>query len=260
MSKKLVFCLMSLFMALNANATSVSVLQGDNFRNDLGYRGTRTTYTIENFSVWEYGTVFFYYDLTDPTGRDQGPKYYSNQFFGGIAPTVSLSKVFNRKIGTGFLQDISLRAEMENGSGTGQFNFQNYFYGLQFDLAVPGFDFFSLNTVARDNPRVHGVGFQLGLFWQSTFDYGPWSKFKFTGFLAASPWDGNGNRETGGPGADRYGRFLTTQPQLLYDIGYGLTGKPNQIETGVEYAYFLNRFQQYEKHEKSIQWMVKVSF
>jgi nucleoside-specific outer membrane channel protein Tsx len=257
---KSVLWLLAIIVTLEVQAVSVSVLKGDHFRNDLGYRSTRTTYTIENFSVWEYGTVFFYYDITDPTGRDQGPKYFSNQYFGGISPTLSLSKVLNRQVGLGFIKDISLRAEMENGSGTGQFNFQNYFYGLQYDLTVPGFDFFSLNTVFRDNPRVHGVGLQIGAFWQSTFDYGPWKKFKFTGFLATSPWDGNNNRKQGGPGTDRYGRYLTTQPQLLYDIGYGYTGKPNRIEIGVEYAYFLNRFQQQEKHERAIQWMGKFTF
>jgi nucleoside-specific outer membrane channel protein Tsx len=251
--------LMCLLTSLSASAVSVSFLKGDNFRNDLGYRSTKTTMTLENFAIWEYGTVFFYYDLTEPTGRDAGQKYYSNQFFGGIAPTFSLTKLTGREWQAGFLRDVSIRVEIENGSGDGEFNFQNYFYGLQYDFAVPGFDFFSFNTVFRDNPAVHGVGFQLGMFWQMSWDYGPWSKFKFTGFLATSPWDGNANNKKN-PVADPFGRFLTTQPQLLYDLGYGLWNKPNRMEVGVEYAYFLNRFQQYGKDEKSLQYMVKLTY
>ncbi len=250
-------------MTTAAQAVSVSYLRGSGFRKDLGYKTTKEIVTIENFSMWEYGTVFFYYDITEPRGRDSGTgskAYYSNQYFGGISPTFSLSKMLNKQVSYGFIKDVSIRLEMEQGSGDGKFNFQNYFYGLQYDLAVPGFDFFSLNTVARDNPRVHGVGLQIGLFWQATHEWNRYSRFKFTGFLAASPWDGNNNRKSGGPGADRFGRYLTSQPQFLYDIGYALTGKPNRIETGIEYAYFLNRYQQYQKDEKVVQYMAKFTF
>jgi nucleoside-specific outer membrane channel protein Tsx len=240
-------------------AVSVSVLKGDNFRDDLGARSSRTTLTIESFSVWEYGTVFFYYDITEPTGRDQGPKYYSNQFFGGIAPTFSLSKLTGKDWKAGIIQDVSIRLELENGSGNGSAAFQNYFYGLQADLLVPGFDFLSVNAVLRDNPRVSGVGVQLGMFWQSTWEYGFWKRFKFTGFLATSPWDGNNNNNDFAL-LDPKGRFLTAQPQFLWDLGYGLHRRPNLLEVGFEYAYFLNRYQFYRRDEKSLQAMVKFSF
>jgi nucleoside-specific outer membrane channel protein Tsx len=157
------------------------------------------------------------------------------------------------------VKDVSIRLEIENGSGNGSNNFQNYFYGLQYDLLVPGFDFLSLNTVLRDNPNDPGVGMQIGGFWQMTWDYGRWNRYKFTGFFAASPWDGDQD-------SDKYsffatkGRYLTTQPQLLYDLGYGLWGKQNRLEVGFEYAYFLNRFQLKNKDEKVLQYMVKISF
>lgn len=247
-------------MTTAVQAVTVTYLNGSGYRGDLGYKKTHETITIENFAVWEYGSVFFYYDITEPRGRDQGPKYYSNQFFGGISPTFSLSKILNKQVGYGFIKDVSIRTELENGSGNGQFNFQNYFYGLQYDLAVPGFDFVALNTVVRDNPRVHGVGFQIGMFWQATHEWGPKSRFKFTGFFATSPWNGNNNRKRGGPGTDNLGRFFTGQPQLLYDVGYAFTGKPNRIEVGIEYAYFLNRFQQYQKDEKVVQYIAKFTF
>lgn len=260
MLKKLSVLFLGLFFSMSVLATSISVLKGSDFRNDQGARSTRTTLTIENFSVWEYGTVFFYYDITEPTGRDRGPKYYSNQFFGGISPTVSLSKITGRDLSyDGILRDVSLRFEIENGSANGTFNFQNYFYGLQYDLIVPGFDFFSLNTVFRDNPEVHGVGFQIGMFWQATWEYSRYYRFKFTGFIATSPWDGNANNKKN-PGADPYGRFLSSQPQLLYDLGYAVRGKKDSLEIGFEYAYYLNRFQAYNTDEKSLQAMVKLSF
>lgn len=267
MQKKVFPILVGLFTSLAAQAVSVSFLKGNNFRDDLGYRRDKVTMTIENFSVWEYGNVFFYYDITEPFNKDNGlnnqgqpsrqPKF-SNQFFGGISPTFSLTKMTGADWSFGFIKDVSIRLELENGSGNGTSNFRNYFYGLQYDLAIPGFDFAMLNTVLRDNPNDAGVGFQIGGFWQMSWDYGPWRRFKFTGFFATSPWDGDQSFKN--KAFAKRGRYLTTQPQLLYDIGYGLTGKPNRIETGFEYAYFINRFQLKNKDEKALQAMVKFSF
>ncbi len=266
MQTKTILGLLALILSSAASAVSVSFLKGDNFRDDLGYRQDKTTMTIENFSVWELGSVFFYYDITEPTTDDKDPdlhdfdsKPVSNQFFGGISTALSLSKITNKNFSYGPLKDLSIRLELENGSGNGVNNFQNYFYGLQYDIAVPGFDFFSLNTVLRDNPNDAGVGFQIGMFWQMTWDYGRWNRYKFTGFLAASPWDGDQDSEKYSFFA-KNGRYLTTQPQLLYDLGYGLWGKQNRLEVGLEYAYFINRFQLKETDEMCLQYMVKMSF
>lgn len=246
-----------LITSFSAQAVSFSLLKGNGFRDDLGYRSDKTTLTIENFTMWELGTVFFYYDITEPTTDDAGPNY-SNQFFGGISPTFSLTKMTGKEWSYGIIRDVSIRVEYESGSGNGAYNFRNYFYGLQYDLSIPGFDFFALNTVLRDSPLSEGVGWQLGAFWQMSWDYGPWKKIRFTGFLATSPVDGD--VDPGLPGFSKRGRFLTSQPQLLYDVGQGLWNKPNRFEVGFEYAYFLNRFQQDGKDEKVLQYMTKVSF
>lgn len=257
MISKFFVALLFLIIANSSMATSVSFLHGNNFRDDLGYEKERITYTIEHFGLWEYGTVFFYYDINDPFS---GHKAGNSQFFGGTSATLSWSKLFGLNFGNGFLRDISFRGEFENGSGNGTFSFRNYFYGLQADVAMPGFDFFSFNTVVRDNPLDPGVGIQLGVFWQMSHEWSKWRRFKFTGFAAASPWDGDGDQDAVPFGMDPKGRFLTTQPQLLWDLGYGWFGKPNRLEVGAEYAYFLNRFQQKDKHEKVLQALVKLSW
>jgi nucleoside-specific outer membrane channel protein Tsx len=243
------------FISLQTHAVSVSFLWGDNFREDLGYEKEKMIMTIENFSMWEYGTVFFYYDVTEPMSKQNGD---SSQFFGGISPTFSLTKMTGKEVSYGFIKDVSIRLELENGSGSGANSFRNYFYGLQYDLAVPGFDFFSFNTVLRDNPQDGGVGVQLGAFWQMTWEFSQKRRFKFTGFLATSPWDGDTDPKI--KVFSNRGRYLTTQPQLLYDLGYALWGKQNRLETGIEYAYFLNRYQLAHKDEKVVQGMVKFTF
>jgi nucleoside-specific outer membrane channel protein Tsx len=265
MRKKLIALILGMTLGPAAHAVSVSLLKGDNFRDDLGYRKDKTTMTIENFSLWELGTVFFYYDITEPTTDDGSSLHnnrsdaFSNQFFGGISTTVSFSKLSGKSVSYGVVKDVSLRLEIENGSGNGNNNFQNYFYGLQYDMSIPGFDFFSLNTVLRDNPNDSGVGFQIGGFWQMSWDFGRWNRYKFTGFFATSPWDGDQDSEKF-PFFAKNGRYLTTQPQFLYDLGYGLWNKQDRLEVGFEYAYFINRFQLKDKDEKCLQYMVKVSF
>ena len=248
---------LALLLSANAFAVSVSFLHGNTFRDDLGYGKEKTTMTIEHFGLWEYGNVFFYYDITEPFSKNNQD---SSQFFGGIAPTASLSKILNKNVSYGFIKDVSIRVELENGSGYGINSFRNYFYGLQYDLAVPGFDFFTFNTVIRDNPLSRGVGFQIGAFWQMTWEYGPWRRFKFTGFLAASPWDGDQDPELHPVPFSRRGRYLTTQPQLLWDVGNGWFGKPNRIEVGTEFAHFVNRYQLRGKAESALQAMVKFSY
>lgn len=254
MSKLIFFILLSINSVFSA---TVSFLWGDNFREDLGYEKEKLTMTIEHFGFWTYGNVFFYYDHTEPFSDRNGD---SNQSFGGIAPTLSLSKVTGKDVSFGIVKDVSIRVELENGSGFGASNFRNYFYGLQYDLAIPGFDFVSLNTVLRDNPEDSGVGVQIGAFWQKTWDYGASKRFKFMGFLATSPWDGDVTKKNVKLfGADRHGRFLMTQPQLLWDMG-NLWGHPNSTELGLEYLYALNRYQSKDKDEKSLQLILKMSY
>ncbi len=250
MSKIKLAPLLALLLSAQTHAASLSFLWGNNFRDDLGYEKEKLTMTIEHFALWELGTVFFYYDVTEPFSTNNGD---SSQFFGGIAPTLSLSKATGKNVSWGIVKDVSVRVELENGSGFGGNNFRNYFYGLQYDLAVPGFDFFSLNTVIRDNPLSRGVGVQIGGFWQMT-----WERYKFTGFFATSPWDGDQDPENK-IFANR-GRYLTTQPQFLYDLGSLLWEKPNRLEVGIEYAYFINRYQLRDKDEQSAQAMVKFTF
>lgn len=263
MISKFFAVMLALLISTSAMATSLSYLWGNNFRNDQGYEKDRITMTLEHFGLWELGNIFFYYDITDPFsappsgGGRKGNQRGASQFFGGFTVNWSWNKIFGTNF-NGFVRDVYFHTEVENGSANGTYAFRNYFYGLQADITVPGFDFFTVNTLLRDNPLAPGVGVQLGMFWQTSKEWSRWRRFKFTGFLATSPWDGNGDGKN--PFVDPKGRFLTTQPQLLWDLGNGLWAKPNRLEVGTEYGYFLNRFQAPHKDEKVLQALVKFSW
>jgi nucleoside-specific outer membrane channel protein Tsx len=265
MFSKFLAALLAILFTTSAMATSLSFLHGNNFRDDQGYEKERTIMTIEHFGMWELGNIFFYYDITDPFSAPPNPNLKgagkqsgANQFFGGFTVNWSFNKIFGTSFGNGFVKDMYIHTELENGSGNGTFGFRNYFYGLQADIAVPGFDFFTVNTLLRDNPLDPGVGIQLGAAWQMSQEWSRWRRFKFTGFFATSPWDGDGDKDNAF--VDPKGRFFTGQPQLLWDLGNGLWAKPNRLEVGAEYAYFLNRFQGPHKDEKVLQAMVKFSW
>jgi len=55
MLKQFLIALTLLTLSLSATATSLSLLKGDGFRDDLGYREDKTTLTIEHFGLWELG-------------------------------------------------------------------------------------------------------------------------------------------------------------------------------------------------------------
>jgi nucleoside-specific outer membrane channel protein Tsx len=265
MISKFLAALLALLLTTSAMATSLSFLHGKTFRDDQGYSKERSTMTLEHFGLWELGNIFFYYDITDPfkAPPNQYVKGYGHQpgaqqYFGGFTVNWSFNKIFGTKMGDGFVKDLYIHTEMENGSANGLFGFRNYFLGLQADIAVPGFDFVTVNTLVRDNPLDPGVGFQLGAAWQMSQEWSRWRRFKFTGFVAASPWNGDGDHDNAA--VDKFGRFLTSQPQFLWDFGNGMWGKPNRFEIGAEYAYFLNRFQALHKDEKVIQALVKLSW
>lgn len=257
MFSKFLAALLALTLTSSAMATSLSYLWGNNFRDDQGYEKERVTMTIEHFGIWEGGNIFFYYDITDPftaASHTDG----ANQFFGGFTVNWSFNKILGTKFGEGFVKDMYIHTEVENGSGNGAFGFRNYFYGLQADIAVPGFDFVTVNALLRDNPLDPGVGYQFGAAWQMSQEWSRWKRFKFTGFFATSPWDGDGDEDF--PLLSNKGRFLTAQPQLLWDLGNGIWAKPNRLEVGAEYGYFLNRFQFDHWDEKVLQAIVKFSW
>src|SRR4051812_45239612 len=144
------------------NVTSSGAYAGsfDCFNRDFNGDGSRTTLSIKAFQVWEYGTMFLYYDVTDPWNSANATVLGNNEqggFFGGITVTISPKRVAEKLMGKElkipFLRDIEVKYELENVSKFGSLNY----YGLQWSIDQPFLDFLTVTTVIRDDQVFEGV-------------------------------------------------------------------------------------------------------
>ncbi|HEY8207328.1 MAG TPA: hypothetical protein VIG99_07600 [Myxococcaceae bacterium] len=232
----------------------------DCFNNDFNGAGARTTLSIKAFQVWEYGTMFLYYDITDPWNSPVTRMVTGNElggFFGGITVTISpkrvAEKIMGHEIKIPFLRDIELKYELENVSKFGSLNY----YGIQWSIDQPFLDFLTVTTVIRDDLSFEAVDLQLGAAWQKSFSLGP-TDWQFGGFVAWGVF-GEGNHVTpiGMFDLPHGHPFMVAQPQLLLDVGKLVQFSPAKIYLGVEWQFAFNRYLIPAKSEHVLQYMLK---
>lgn len=216
----------------------------DCFNEDFNGGGARTTLSIKAFQAWKYGTMFLYYDVTGPFNSAVANTKSLNEkggFFGSITLTLSGKafgeKLMKRQLDWGPLSDLSLKYEAEHVAKFGML----HYYGLQWDLAVPGMDFVTATTVIRNDHVFRGVDFQVGAAWQKTFALGS-QDFLFGGFFQAGLFGEGEHRNPGEGELPRGNRFFFTQPQLLWDFGKLIQITPAKLYLGVEYQLAYNRY------------------
>jgi hypothetical protein len=258
--------------ALPASAdTSLELLHGWNYNKDFNGGTERTILTIKTFQPWSYGTFFMYYDITGPFAWPDANVLPNEKggFFGGTSVTLSIKKIAEKIAGKqkgeewdwGPLANFSLRYELEHVSKFGALNY----YGLQWDLKVPHFDFFSGTTVIRDDWTLSGVDLQLGAAWQVTIPLWKLTDLVFAGFFQWGVFgEGKGVFTVGPDSEGKYtkiptqGRpFLTSQPQLFLDIGKLARVVDRTFYAGIEYQIALNRYLQPGIHENVAQLLFK---
>ncbi|QRN94702.1 hypothetical protein JRI60_37130 [Archangium violaceum] len=231
----------------------------DCFNKDFNGGGSRTTLSIKAFQAWEFGTMFLYYDITGPFNSALADVTSLNEkggFFGGITLTLSgkffAEKVLGRPLNWGPLSNVSLKYEAEHVSKFGMLNY----YGLQWDLAVPGMDFVTVTTVIRDDYVFRGVDFQVGAAWQKSFALGS-QDFIFGGFFQTGLFGEGAHRNPGPFDLTKGQRFFLAQPQLLWDFGKVITFTPGKLYAGFEYQIAFHRYLIPGKAENVLQGMIR---
>ncbi len=249
---------------LTGSPTSIGALGDykgsiDCFNQDFNGGGARTTLSIKAFQVWEYGTMFLYYDITGPWNSPVATTPTSNEkggFFGGITVTVSplrvASKITGNEVKLPFLRDLEIKYEMEHVSKFGELNY----YGLQWSLDQPWLDFVTITTVIRDDFSFNGVDLQLGGAWQKSFSLGS-QDFVFAGFLQWGLF-GEGTHVNPGPFDLPNGfPFFIAQPQIMYDLGKLIRFTPAKLYVGAEWQFSFNRYLIPGKREHTLQGMIR---
>jgi nucleoside-specific outer membrane channel protein Tsx len=201
-------------------STSFLFLYGDGF--ELG-DDERTIITAEHANAWRYGDNFFFVDVTNPTRNSTETP---TEFYAEFSPRLSLGKITGAKVGLGFITDVLLAGTLETGEG-----FHNYLYGLGVDLAVPGFNYVSVNGYRRDN-RSPGAedGWQVTLVWGTDFQLGP-LPLVFEGYLDYAFEQDPDQKD-----------YVLVDPRLLIDVGALFGRDAGKFQVGVEYRYWNRKF------------------
>lgn len=206
-------CLICIFTV--SSALNISLFRGNNYATGNQHA---LTLRFDQANNWQYGDSFFFFDITNP---DQN----GTSIYGEWQPRLSFSKITGHKIGWGPVSDVLLASEI-NVSGT---NSRAYLYGLGFNIAIPGFTFFKLNTYVRDDPSLAGNTYQISMVWLKKFLINNRVSFDFAGFI-----DDAGKEST------KNANFLA-KPRLMLDLGRLVWKSPNNLFVGVQYVYWNNK-------------------
>ncbi|HVL01716.1 MAG TPA: hypothetical protein VM553_17980 [Dongiaceae bacterium] len=234
------------------SSTNFQILYGDDyqsiyFNEDTGKLDSvddvRSVITIEHVNGWKYGDNFMFVDITN---ADRTTETTTN-YYGEISPRLSFGKMTGANLNQGLLNDILITTTAEIGEG-----FRSYLYGLAVDLNLPGFSFFQFNYYVRNDvelaggPAPNDTGSQITLVWLVPFDIGT-TVWAFEGFVDYA-FDVD-------PGEDN----IIAGPRLLMDVGE-LFGEKGNVQAGVEYQIWRNKFSIDGIDEDVVQAMVKFIF
>ena len=217
------------------NSTNVQILSGNGF--ELG-ADKRTIFTLENALGWKYGDSFFFMDVTDPFDTKDSSLYAE------FSPRFSLGSLTGKEMSFGIVKDVMIASNIEMGEGV-----RGYLLGVGLPLALPGFKFADINLYARKSERDFApdntdTGGQITLVWNRPFSLGA-TKWTFEGFFDYAFGESGGSA----PKEDN----IITAPRILLDLG-------KQLQVGVEYQIWRNKFGIDGVDEDAVQAMVEFTF
>jgi nucleoside-specific outer membrane channel protein Tsx len=208
---------------------SLTYLYGQDFKIDPEIQ---QTVTFEHASGWNFGDLFFFVDAikynTDATnGAGDG-----HTFYGEFSPRFSLGKLSGADLSFGPVKDVLIATTYEFGED----DVEAYLIGPGFDLAIPGFDYFQLNTYLRttDGSRPGDNVWQITPVWSYTIPVGE-SDILIDGFM---DWVVDNDENSRGD----YHANLHFNPQIKYDLGKALKWGEKQLYVGIEYDYWKNKY------------------
>ncbi len=208
---------------------SLSYLKGNDY--EVG-DSKRDVLTVEHASGSTWGDNFFF---LDHLSSDDGT--VTNYF--ELAPRLSLSYVSGTKLSLGPINDVYIATTWEGGE------FNNYLYGVGFNISVPGTKYFNVNFYKANND-LWDDDEQVTITWGIPFTLAS-AEFLYDGFLDYSSSSDTNATET---------NFTS---QLKWNAGK-LVGTKAPFYVGIEYAYWINKFGIDGVDEKNPNLLVKWHF
>jgi len=230
---------------------SLSYLYGKDF---VVNPSIQQTITFEHADRWKYGDNFMFIDSTYYNGEKDRNKGV-HAYYGEFSPRLSLGKILDRRFEFGPIKDVLLAMTYENGED----DTEAYLIGPGFDLAVPGFNFFTLNFYYRqtEGSRPGDDVWQITPAWSFTLPLGN-SNLLIDGYM---DWVVDNDQNAHGT----YHANLHFNPQIKYDLGKALGWREKQVYVGAEYSYWKDKYGiensgKFDTNENTTSLLVKVHF
>ncbi|OAL77227.1 ion channel protein Tsx [Acinetobacter sp. SFB] len=219
---------------------SVTGLYGENYEV---VDDQQTTMTVEYAAKVKYADVFFFVDRLHG-GNDHKSTYFE------LSPRLSLGEVTGQKLAFGPVKDVLVATTWEGNSEDGN-NFDNFLYGVGFDLDIPYTQYASVNFYRANNEN-NADDYQMTITYGIPFKLGS-EDFLVDGFL---DWS---TAEKDSDPTKLHASELNWTTQWKWNAGKHIS-PDTRLYLGIEHSVWNNKFGIPNANENNVSALVKYHF
>ena len=220
---------------------SLTGLYGENYEI---VHDQQSTLTVEYAAKVKYADVFFFMDRMRG-GDDNNVTYFE------LAPRLSLSEVSDKKLSVGPIKDVLIATTWEGNQDNFGNNFDNFLYGIGFDLAIPYTQYASVNFYRASNEKT-ADDYQMTITYAVPFKLGS-EDFLVDGFLDWSTAEKDSNP------AQSHASELNWTTQYKWNAGKHISPE-TRLYLGIEHSIWNNKFGASGQDENNVSALVKYHF
>ncbi|MGK5735241.1 outer membrane protein OmpK [Acinetobacter junii] len=197
----------------------------------------QTTLTVEYAAKVKYADVFFFMD------RMRGSDDHKSTYF-ELSPRLSLGEVSGQKLAFGPIKDVLISTTWESNNDDFS-SFDNFLYGVGFDLAIPYFQYANVNFYRANNENT-ADDYQMTIAYAVLFKVSS-EDFLVDGFLDWSTAEKDHASE------------LNWTTQYKWNVGKHISPE-TRLYLGVEHSVWNNKFGIKGSDENNVSALVKYHF
>ena len=197
----------------------------------------QTTLTVEYAAKVKYADVFFFMD------RMRGSDDHKSTYF-ELSPRLSLGEVSGQKLAFGPIKDVLISTTWESNNDDFS-SFDNFLYGVGFDLAIPYFQYANVNFYRANNENT-ADDYQITIVYAVPFKVSS-EDFLVDGFLDWSTAEKDHASE------------LNWTTQYKWNVGKHISPE-TRLYLGVEHSVWNNKFGMKNRDENNVSALVKYHF
>ncbi|ENX39975.1 MULTISPECIES: outer membrane protein OmpK [Acinetobacter] len=197
----------------------------------------QTTLTVEYAAKVKYADVFFFMD------RMRGNEDHKVTYF-ELSPRFSLGEISGHKLAFGPVKDVLISTTWESNNDDFS-SFDNFLYGVGFDLAVPYFQYANVNFYRANNENTSD-DYQMTIAYALPFKVSN-EDFLVDGFLDWST------------GEKDHASELNWTTQYKWNVGKHIS-PDTRLYLGVEHSVWNNKFGMKNRDENNVSALIKYHF